>query len=213
MGKRFIQLGKLVGQETITVTQAAMEKKMRKYLIEKGVSIKQLSEESYGKLKTTANIFREEVRSNPKEMAVKMFVAALGFIAAPGGIDADGGIPDLDLIGEIGKHRSIFTHSIIAGVIAETFIFSTLCLIWTVYKNLPESHDTFWDDFKEQSQNIALALSAGISAGIAYHLAVDGTLDGGGTYKDLPIELSMGGHQALILANSAAEAMDVNKKE
>lgn len=48
-----------------------------------------------------------------------MLAAFLGFYAGSGGVDGDGGIPDLDLLAGIDAHRSILTHSILAGVVAE----------------------------------------------------------------------------------------------
>ena len=50
-----------------------------------------------------------------------------------------------------------------------------------------------------------------MSAGIAYHLLIDGTLQPG-TYHGLP-PMPLAGHEALLDANAAAEALDVPKKK
>ena len=123
-----------------------------------------------------------------------------------------GGIPDLDFLGGIGAHRSIFTHSVVAGVIVETLVLGILDLSRTVYKNLPEDHDPLWEDLNNVSGDVFAALSTGLSAGIAYHLGVDATIDGEGTYKDFPVSLPEVGHQAILGANAAVEAVDATKR-
>lgn len=58
----------------------------------------------------------------------------------------------------------------------------------------------------------ARMLTSGASLGIAYHLGIDATLDGEGTYKDLPVELPLEGHQAIAAANAAIEMADTTAR-
>ncbi len=152
------------------------------------------------------------LQSRPKETAPKLVAGVLGFLVGSGGVQGDGGVPDLDFLGGIGAHRSILTHSVIAGVIVETLVLGILDLSRTVYRNLPENHDPLWEDLNNVSGDVFAALSTGLSAGIAYHLGVDATIDGDGTYKDLPVSLPQVGHQAILGANAAVEAIDAWKR-
>lgn len=152
------------------------------------------------------------LQNRPKETAPKLVAGVLGFLVGSGGVQGDGGVPDLDFLGGIGAHRSILTHSVVAGVIVETLVLGVLDLSRTIYKNLPENHDPLWEDLNNASGEVFAALSTGLSAGIAYHLGVDATIDGDGTYKDLPVSLPEGGHQAILGANAVVEGVDAAKR-
>ncbi|HEX9398216.1 MAG TPA: hypothetical protein VF943_15910 [Burkholderiales bacterium] len=152
------------------------------------------------------------LQNRPKETAPKLVAGVLGFLVGSGGVQGDGGVPDLDFLGGIGAHRSILTHSVVAGVIVETLVLGVLDLSRTVYKNLPENHDPLWEDLNNASGEVFAALSTGLSAGIAYHLGVDATIDGEGTYKDLPVSLPQVGHQAILGANAVIEGVDAAKR-
>lgn len=152
------------------------------------------------------------LQNRPKETAPKLVAGVLGFLVGSGGVQGDGGVPDLDFLGGIGAHRSILTHSVIAGVIVETLVLGVLDLSRTVYKNLPENHDPLWEDLNNSSGEVFAALSTGLSVGIAYHLGVDATIDGDGTYKDLPVALPEVGHQGILGANAVVEGVDAAKR-
>ena len=152
------------------------------------------------------------LQNRPKETAPKLVAGVLGFLVGSGGVQGDGGVPDLDFLGGIGAHRSILTHSVVAGVIVETLVLGVLGLSRTVYKNLPENHDPLWEELNNASGEVFAALSNGLSAGITYHLGVDATIDGDGTYKDLPVSLHEGGHQAILGANAVVEGVDAAKR-
>jgi hypothetical protein len=152
------------------------------------------------------------LQKRPKETAPKLVAGVLGFLVGSGGVQGDGGVPDLDFLGGIGAHRSILTHSVVAGVIVETLVLGVLDLSRTVYKNLPEDHDPLWEDLNIASGEVFAALSTGLSAGIAYHLGVDATIDGDGTYKDLPVSLPKETHQVILATNAAVEGVDAAKR-
>jgi len=157
---------------------------------------------------TLYETFNSNLRNRPGEAAPKVVAGVLGFLVGSGGVAGDGGIPDLDFLGGVGAHRSIFTHSIVSGIVVETLVLSFLDLSKTIYRNLPEEHDRFWEDLNAASDDVFAALTTGISLGIAHHLAVDATIDGDGTYKDLPVSISAEGHQAILVANALAEGGD-----
>ena len=121
-------------------------------------------------------------------------------------------MPDLDFLLGIGAHRSILTHSILVGIIFEALLLSTLELALIVHEKLPEDHDPWWDDLKEKTDEITQAFISGVSSGIASHLAIDATIDGGGTYKDLPVPLPMIGHQTIMGVNAVTEMIDSFRK-
>lgn len=149
--------------------------------------------------------------SDPKANAPGVLALALGFLAGSGGTDANGGIPDADLALGIGWHRSPFTHSIIAGIVVEGAILALADLSTVIHDKLPRQHDPFWDSLAAAKDSIAERLAQGASAGIAYHLGVDATLQPG-AYHDLPINMPMEAHQTLLAMNAAAEGLDVKNK-
>ena len=148
-------------------------------------------------------------REKPDEAAVGLLSSVLGFYIGIGhGKDGfgDGGIPDLDLtFGGIGLHRSIFTHSIVAGAFVETAVLSLIDLNKTVHRNLPTGHSEFWNELLRYGDAAANPFVTGTSLGIASHLGIDTTIDGFTPYKDLPISIPMGAHELLMGMNSLAE--------
>lgn len=150
---------------------------------------------------------------DPQKNAPGVLALSLGFLAGSGGVDGNGGIPDTDIaMFGIGDHRSLITHSIIAGIVVEGAILAVADLAGIVCDKLPPGQrDPFWDRLSATKDQLALQLSVGASAGIAYHLAVDATLQPA-AYKDLPISMPMEAHQLLFAANAAAEGVDVFKR-
>jgi hypothetical protein len=154
-----------------------------------------------------------DLRRDPANVAPDLLIGALAFYAGGGGLDGDGGVPDLDipLLG-IGAHRSVFTHSIIAGAVVETALYSLIDFIGVAYRYLPEGHDQRWTLIHDRLGRAATASAKGASLGLAYHLGVDGVVQPG-AYHGLPFEMPMEGHQAILTANAIAEALDIPLKE
>lgn len=208
-GKNFGRLIKTLGNsligEGIEITEAIRTKRIKEHISQHG---KTASNSAIHAGKSAKNLFQRlslEIKSDPSKHIPKLVAGTLGFLGASGGFDGDGGVPDLDFLGGIGAHRSIFTHSIIAGIVIETVLISFSDLTKTVYKNLPEQHDQLWDRLINGNEELLIALSQGISAGIAYHLGVDATIDGDGLYRDLPAPIPQEAHQIIISTNAAAE--------
>lgn len=108
----------------------------------------------------------------------------------------------------VGDHRSLFTHSIIACIVVEASILALADLAGIVCDKLPpDERFEFWEQISTTKDQIASRLSAGASAGIAYHLAVDATLQPA-AYKDLPFSMPMEAHQLLFAVNAAVEDKD-----
>ena len=178
--------------------------------------------------KMVANLY-SMLKSNPKDIAPLIFLGVLGFFMGAGMqvgektfYDIDGGIPDLDWkVGQFTdidllKHRSPFFHSIISAAVLETMVFTSVSAIHIIHSKLPEKHDMFWDKVVSKT-NWAEAFVTGACTGIAYHLLLDGTLDGGGHLTGLrstfDISIPQESHQAFFIVNAAAEALDLNKKK
>ena len=151
---------------------------------------------------------------DPKKNAPGVLALALGFLGGSGGLDANGGVPDTDIVlGGIGSHRSIFTHSIVAGILVEGAIYAVADLADVVCEKLPASErDPFWDRLVEAKNTIAQQLAVGASAGIAYHLGVDATLQPG-AYHGLPGSMPMEAHQTLLAMNAVTEGLDSAHKD
>jgi len=67
----------------------------------------------------------------------------------------------------------------------EGSLYSVATLVGLAYRHLPATHDRLWDAI-DCNRDRFLTVAAGASAGVAYHLLIDGTLQPG-TYHDLPI--------------------------
>ena len=165
------------------------------------------------------------LKNNPKESGPILFFGVLGFFCGAGTntalnyadaktwYDIDGGIPDLDIMfGGIGAHRSPLTHSIISAALIETMVFSTIRAAYIAHRYLPIKHDSFWDNI-DKFGDWGHAFASGACTGIAYHLLLDGTLDGNKALVGLPFSMPMEGHNAFFVANAAAEALDLDKKK
>ena len=188
-------------------------------------SIKNLGKKSKSVINNTIYL----LRNNPKETGPILFLGVLGFFCGAGTqigektfYDIDGGIPDLDWkVGEMTnidllKHRSPFFHSFISAAVLETMVFCSVNAIKIIHSKLPGEHDSFWDQVVSKG-NWAEAFVTGACTGIAYHLLLDGTLDGGGHLAGLSSTLDMSmphsAHQAFFVTNAAAEALDLDKKK
>lgn len=171
------------------------------------------------KIVSTAQALRQrsqpllnELIEDPRRVAPDLLVGALSFYLAGGGFDGDGGIPDADIsLFGIEAHRSLFTHSIVAGTIVETSLLALVDFIGIAHDRLPKKHDPWWDTIYERLHAAARSAAGGASLGLAYHLGVDSTIQPG-AYHDLPFELSMDGHRVILGANAAAEAIDVSRR-
>jgi len=148
------------------------------------------------------------VNRDPKRAATDFVTLVVAFYVGSGGLDGDGGVPDVDLELGIGAHRSIFTHSVISGIAIEAVALAFIDLASVIYSKLPEDKDPLWDEVYAHGSRLARRFSEGVSLGIAYHLGVDATVDGGGSYKDLPVTVPALGHQQIAAVNAALEAMD-----
>jgi len=161
----------------------------------------------YQKSKQAGVTFYETLRSDPVEQLTRLPVMVIAGLLAAGGIDGDGGVPDMDLLAGIGYHRSPFTHSIIAGAVLETAVLTLIRVVEKVHHRLPLNHDAIWDEFRRHSTAVLDAAGRGASAGIAYHLLVDGIAQPG-AYHGLPIDLPIEAHQGLFVLSAGAEAQD-----
>ena len=149
--------------------------------------------------------------SNPRETAPKVLAAFLGFYAGSGGQDGNGGIPDLDLLAGIDVHRSLLTHSLIAGVLAEGALLAIADLASQIHGRLPADRDRLWDELAKASSPLAQSLAIGTSAGIAYHLLVDAFIQPA-PYHGLPFSMPIEAHQAAMAASGVAEGLDVGRR-
>ncbi len=146
------------------------------------------------------------LRHNPRETAPAVLGAVLGLSAGSGGLDGDGGIPDLDLLLGIGAHRSALTHTLIAGIVAEGLLLALVDLAAEVESRLPHDHDPLWDQLARIGRPLADNLAIGTSAGLAWHLLIDALVEPA-ALRDLPVDLPIEAHQAIIGASGAAEAL------
>jgi len=192
---------------------ASLERKLFSHAIQRADDLSVFTLESYQNIKELSKTIKNMLIVNPKKTGIQMFLAVMGFNVGGGGIDADGGIPDLDLLISIGHHRSILTHSVLPMIIIEGVFFSFIGLVNLVHNNLPSKHDPLWDDIKSISESVLESFYAGMSLGLAYHLGIDGTIQGGGSYSNLPFSMSNFGHRLIAGLNSITEFIDTSKSK
>ena len=150
-----------------------------------------------------AGVARALVR-DLKVTAPAVLGGLLGFSAGSGGLDGNGGIPDLDLLVGIGAHRSPLTHTIIAGIVAESLLLALADLAAEVHGKLPHGHDPLWDGLARIGRPLTESLAIGTSAGLAYHLLVDALIQPAALHG-LPVEMPIEGHQTIMAASGLAE--------
>lgn len=129
--------------------------------------------------------YGNRLAADPRKEAPVLIAGLVGFLMGSGGLDGDGGIPDLDLLGGIGAHRSLLTHTIVAGIVAETLVRAVADLATRVHTKLPDPHDELWEFLVLNDSRVIEALCTGVSFGLAYHFTVDSTVDAGGAYAGL----------------------------
>lgn len=205
-------LGGGVIDETNCGIRAYQNGRLGSHLLKRSHAAKKFTVNATNNGRALINQLKTDLETNASKTVPELFISTLAFISASGGSDANGGIPDLDLTLGIGAHRSIFTHSIISGAILETGLFTIAEVIGTLYKYLPPNADPIWTTIETNKNRFLIAAAKGASAGISYHLLIDGTLQPG-AYHDLPISLPIEAHQGILVVNSGAELLDVKYKE
>ena len=214
LARRSVNFGRLVGwaakgagMEAAALARAVMTGRIAQHLgARAGAGVSAAADAAQGAWRFIATASRA-IANNPGEAAPGVIGVILGFFAGSGGLDGDGGVPDLDFLAGIGAHRSIFTHSILAGAVLETSLLAASDLANLVIDCLPRNHDPLWDALQAQHGRIAGAFARGASRGIGYHLMVDACIQPA-AYKDLPFEAQIELHQTLMAANAAAEVAD-----
>ncbi|MDR1976676.1 MAG: hypothetical protein LBQ18_06750 [Campylobacteraceae bacterium] len=198
-----------VSEEVKDITFAIIKKRFISHIKDRAIAVRESGVKFISCATKTVNGLKKNILDNPKKNASGILALGLGFIMGSGGLDGNGGIPDadIDLFG-VGEHRSILTHSIIAGIIFEGSILALADFADIICNKLSkEERSEFWDKLKEMKDEVANKLAQGASAGIAYHLGIDATLQPA-PYKDLPFSMPMEAHQSLFALNAAIEGND-----
>lgn len=197
--------------EARAAAQAHGDGRLAKHLSDRASAAVQFSTDLAAQVKLSTAQVARLVQSNPREAVPQLLTLVATSLVVAGGVDGDGGAPDLDLMFGIGAHRSILSHSVLMGAALETGVLSLVRLVQLVHERLPADRDPLWDEVLRHAGPLGLAANQGASIGMAYHLFVDGLLQPG-AYHDLPVHLPMEGHQAVLTANAAAEALDAANK-
>lgn len=168
--------------------------------------IKQLPE-------TTKNIYESFINA-PRDKQIEIIAIALLttciFYLSSGGLDFEGGLPDTDImLGGIGAHRSIFTHSILIGLGLEFLGRFGLIIFDKIRNLLPNEHHQSWDKiyiFLDSYKNYAISA---LWLGIGIHLLKDTGIIVGNVkpYVELPNGLPIEAHQSIFAANGVASSI------
>jgi hypothetical protein len=219
LSRRVNNVGRLVGGvvvlgvgETTGAVKAYEHDRLGTHLSDRAKAARESLQSMYTRSRDAGSELVTALREDPKTVAPHLLGMVVTSILVSGGPDGDGGAPDLDLLGGIGAHRSLWTHSILMGATLETGFLALVRLVHLIHDNLPQRHDPKWDELALHSQNILSAANKGASVGLAYHFLVDGLVQPG-TYHGLPFELPQEVHQALQVLNGAAEGVDAKHKD
>jgi hypothetical protein len=194
------------GNETIESCRALLEGRGIEYLTSRSGALKLAALRTANQATTDSRHFLSQVRAQPREFVPRLMAASLAFYAGSGGLDGDGGLADSDLeLFGIGGHRSILTHSIVAGAAAETALVGMVLFVRKAHAYLPRSHDPVWDVILSRSHTFGEDARHAMSAGLAFHLGID-TLVEPANYVDLPFSAPEGVHQVISGTNTVAEA-------
>ncbi|MDC0225009.1 hypothetical protein OAK62_06200 [Deltaproteobacteria bacterium] len=199
--------------ESKNFIKACLERRLFPHAKQRTIDLSLFTLESFQTIRELSKNIKKMVIKKPKKTGIQMFLAVMGFNVGGGGLDGDGGIPDLDLLISIGHHRSIVTHSVLPMIIIEGVCISFIGLVNIVHNNLPPGHDPLWDDIKCNNESLLESFYTGMSLGLAYHLGIDGTIQGDGTYKDLPFTMPKFGHQLIAGVNSITELLYTTKSK
>lgn len=210
LGTTIAKVGRGTVDEARGAVKAAQGGRLVEHGRERGKALVDAVKDTSKRIRSKALEFGAMVR-NPAQLP-EAAITVIAALVSSGGFDANGGIPDLDLQFGIGAHRSIFTHSIIAGSVVEGCVYSVARLVGLTHRHLPSDHDPLWDSIDRNRDRFLTRINEGVSVGVAYHLLIDGTLQPG-AYHDLPIHLPLAGHEAVLVGNAAAEAIDVSVKK
>lgn len=220
-GERFLRVGakrvtgivdlataltKRSADELVALIEAGRDGRLPVHLEQRLDTGRRAAEAIVGQGRAVFDLVATKASTNPSEAATHLCSLVIGFYTGSGG-NGDGGIPDLDLLAGIGAHRSIFTHSIIAGAFVETAVLSLIDLVGEVHGRLPTRHSVFWDTLLRHSQIGGSTFVSGASVGISTHLGIDTLVDGFTPYKDFPISLPQGAHELLMGMNAVAEGV------
>lgn len=195
-----------LGSEVNEAYRAMMDAHLVDHVMSRWGALSNASAETVRKTQAQVGDFSKSMQQDPVGVGSKMVVAALAFHFLGGGMDGDGGIPDLDIeFFGIGGHRSIFTHSIFAGAVVETGLYSLYDFLNRGHQYLPSQHDPLWDKIHAGLKGWLASAASGASAGLAYHFGIDATLHPG-YFRDLPFTASSEMHQAILGASAVSEA-------
>ena len=199
-------------QFTLALSAAVLRNRAGQFFREQSRLLRAKAGDTFAAVQRFLSDTFSAVIRNPQENLPVFIVAMLGFLLGSGGLDGDGGLPDTDLALGIGRHRSIATHSILIGAMVETALVMLVCLADDIHAALPADHSPFWDRLKQYKTRLAASFASGTALGLAYHLGMDATIQGGKAYADLPVNMPMEGHQILMGANAVAEGLHAGAK-
>ena len=204
-------IARSVGKELTDAAQHAQRGTLSAHMKRRATDLSQTTDEAAKRLSSSVSRLTTDLRANPGDVAPRLLLTAAAFLTTSGGLDGNGGAPDTDLLFGIDAHRSLMTHSILMGAAIETVLIAAVTLSDRIHDRLPIDHDPLWDQLDKAKRKFFVPVALGAGAGVAYHLAIDGLLQPG-AYHGIPFEMPMEGHQALLVGNAAAEALDVKKK-
>jgi hypothetical protein len=204
-------LGTAAVAETMIAIDAYRQDRLRPHMFDRATGAVAAGADLAARAKVATAQAAQLVRTHPRDAVPQLLVLVATSLVVSGGPDGDGGAPDLDLMFGIDAHRSVLSHSILMGAALEAGILSLVQLVQLLHAKLPPGHDPVWDRIASEADSLAQAASIGASAGMAFHLLVDGLLQPA-AYRDLPMALPIEVHQAIFVANATAEAVDVANK-
>jgi len=136
-----------------------------------------------------------------------VIIISMSFLVS-GGLDLEGGLPDTDLAFDVGRHRNIFTHSILIGLTLEFTIRFLVALITESEKRGYTPRSKILQvvlNFAKKHHNAAIS---GMWLGLFLHFLKDANLLSKRTKPYAGVNgLSMQDHQRILSSNAFASAV------
>lgn len=160
------------------------------------------------KLEQIETVWEQMSPEQRVDTLIDFVIIVLTLFLVGGGLDFEGGLPDTDLTFGVGKHRNIFTHTVLLGLTLEFIVRFLVALVTESEKRGYTPRSEFLRavlDFAKKHHDAAIA---GMWLGLFVHYLKDANLLARRTKPYAGVRgLSMQEHQRMLASNAFVSAI------